>query len=102
MTPLGAYPLILGAPWIRKHDARWDWSMAKVTFHVEGCWSQCLTNASCAVAGTTCSGRTPASQLNPPSERGPEQNPLEQTPPSRQNASRAVAGKIHSEEMSLS
>jgi hypothetical protein len=44
ITKLGQYPVILGIPWLKKHDPRITWSTNAITFDSNTCVHSCFEN----------------------------------------------------------
>jgi predicted aspartyl protease len=51
VTQLGHYPLVLGIPWLRRHDVAIRFSSNSVTFDSEYCWKNCIEDT-VALQGT--------------------------------------------------
>ena len=41
VTKLGGYPIVLGVPWLKRHDPYIHWSRHQITFNSAHCQSQC-------------------------------------------------------------
>jgi len=49
VTKLGGYPIILGLPWLKRHDPYIHWSRHQITFCSDYCLSQCQVRTSCTL-----------------------------------------------------
>jgi len=74
VTKLGGRPMILGIPWLKRHDPYIRWSRHQITFGSEYCLSECQVQTPC-----TLSAPSPA-ELSPPKPR-----PRPRSPPSYPN-----------------
>ena len=48
-TKLGGYPIILGIPWLKKHDPYIHWSRHQITFCSDFCLSECDVSTPCTL-----------------------------------------------------
>jgi hypothetical protein len=49
VTKLGGYPMVLGIPWLRRHDPWMHWSKHQITFNSPYCLSNCNVKQPCTV-----------------------------------------------------
>ena len=46
VTTLGHYPIVLGIPWLHRHDVKTDWKAHSITFNSSFCLEKCMDHHS--------------------------------------------------------
>jgi transposase InsO family protein len=93
VTCLGHYPIILGMPWLTRHDPEVKWSQHQLAFRSSFCHRHCLKQpialSSPAAIGPASPVPSPQSQPSPSPVSSPQSSPRS-VPPSPQSSSCSV------------
>src|ERR1700731_492859 len=70
VTKLGERPMILGIPWLKRHNPHIHWSRHQITFGSEYCLSECQVQTPC-----TISAQSPTTPPHPEPSPSPRSQP---------------------------